>query len=49
MNVNSDQGDRILFDVACFLNCNVRRSPGSEESEEDACERRLSWLMKIFN
>ena len=49
MNVNSEQGDCVLFDVACLLNCNVWRSPGSKESQEDACERQLSWLMKMFN
>ena len=51
MNVNSDEGDRILLDVACLLNCNVWRSPNSEEHacEEDSCERRLSLLMKMFN
>ena len=32
-----------------FLNCNVWRNPGSEESEEDNGERQLSWLMKMFN
>ena len=49
VNVNSEQGDCVLFDVACLLNCNVWRSPGSEESQEDACERQLPWLMKMFN
>ena len=38
MNVNSDEGDFVLFDVTCLLNCNLCKSPGSKESEKDACE-----------
>ena len=48
MNVSSDEGDRVLFDVACLLNCNVWRSPNSEESK-DTYEQQLSLLMKMFN
>ena len=47
MDVNSEERDRVPFSVACLLNCNVWRSPGSEESE-DTCERQLL-LMKMFN
>ena len=48
MNVNLKEGDRVSFDVACLLNCNVWRSPGNEKSEEDSCEQQ-SLLMKMFN
>ena len=48
MNVNLKEGDRVSFDVACLLNCNVWRSPDNEKSEEDSCEQQ-SLLMKMFN
>ena len=29
VNINSDQGDRILFDLYCILNCNLYPKPTS--------------------
>ena len=42
VNINSDEGDRILFDVACLLNCNVCQNSG--ETEEENCDRQLKLL-----
>lgn len=47
VNVNSDEGDRILFDVTCLLNCNVWCKPG-EGTEEDLYEKQLASLSKLF-
>ena len=39
VNINSDEGDRVLFDVASLLNCNVSQNSG--ETEEESCDRQL--------
>lgn len=49
VSVNLDEGDCVLFDVVCHLNCNVWRSPSSKKSKEDAWERHFSLFIKIFN
>ena len=37
VNIKSDESDRILFDVAWLLNCNVWQNSG--EIEEESCDR----------
>ena len=36
VNITSDEGGRVLFDVAWLLNCNVWQN--SEEIEEESCD-----------
>ena len=49
VNVNSDEGDRILFDVTCLLNCNVWCKPGEDADEDDLYEKQLASLKNIFH
>ena len=48
VNVNSDEGDRVLFDVTCLLNCNVWCKPGEDVEEEDVYKNQLTSLLKLF-
>ena len=49
VNVNSDEGDRILFGITCVLNCNVWCKPVEGTSEEDSHTNQLASLKKLFN
>ena len=46
VNNNLDEGDHILFDVACLLNCNVWQNLG--ETEEKSCDRQLKFLFELW-
>ena len=46
VNINSDKGDRVLFDVACHLNCNVWQN--SVETKEESCDRQLRSLRNMI-
>lgn len=36
ININFDEGDRVLFDVSCLLNWNVWQNSG--KAEEESCD-----------
>ena len=47
VNINLDEGDHVLFDVACLLNCNVWQNSG--ETEEKSCDRQLKLLQNMIS
>ena len=46
VNINSDEGGRVLFDVVCHLNCNVWQNSG--ETKEESCDRQLKSLRNMI-
>ena len=42
ININFDEGDRVLFDVSCLLNWNVWQNSG--KAEEESCD----WQLRLF-
>ena len=49
VNVNSDTGNRVLFDVCRVLNCNVWQAGDSDFEEEDAYSIQINSLSTIFD
>ena len=49
VNVNSDTGDRVLFDVCRVLNCNVWQAGDSDFEEDDAYSIQINSLSAIFD
>ena len=47
VNINSDEGDHVLFDVACLLNCNIWQNSG--KTEEESCDRQLKLLQNMIS
>ena len=47
VNINSDEGDHVLFDVAYLLNCNIWQNSG--ETEEESCNRQLKSLRNMIS
>ena len=47
VNINSGEGDRVLFGVACLLNCNVWKNSG--QTEEEDCDRQLKLLRNMIS
>ena len=48
VNVNSDEGDRVLFDVARLLNCNAWVTNSDDSTEEEAFEIQLASLSTMY-
>ena len=49
VNVNSDTGDRVLFDVCRVLNCNVWQAGDSDFEEDGAYSIQINSQSAIFN
>ena len=49
VNVNSDEGDKILYDVICLLNCNVYCKPEDRNDEELLYAKELQSLLKLYS
>ena len=47
-NVNSDEGNCVLFDVACLLNCNAWVSPAGDLTMDEPFEEALSKMHKRY-
>ena len=47
VNINSEEGSRVLFDVDFLLNCNVWQN--SEETEKENCDRQLKSLRNMIS
>ena len=45
ININSDEGDNLLFHIACLLNCKVWQNSG--EAEQESCDWQLKLLQNI--
>ena len=48
VKVNSDKGDRTLYDVTCLLNCNVWCKPEDGNDEELLYAKQLQSLSKAY-
>ena len=49
VNVNSDECDKILYDVICLLNCNVYCKPEDRNDEELLYAKELQSLFKLYS
>ena len=47
VSISSDEGDHVLFDVACLLNCNIWQNSG--KTEEENCDRQLKLFQNMIS
>ena len=49
VNVNADEGDWVIFDICCVLNCNVWPDVTPDSDLQEKFSVQLTALQKIFN